>query len=539
MIKIFLVEDEVIIRNGIKNSIDWEKEGYEFVGEASDGELAYPLIKKVKPDILITDIKMPFMDGLELSEIIKKENPSIKIIILSGYDEFAYAKKAIGIGVTNYLLKPIAADKLMSAINDVAAIIRRERKEQELMHQYSQEMQENTEHEKFQFFNMLVSGSLSMTEIIEKGSALGMDLSAAFYTIMLFKFLNPQEDGYSEEMQKTFAEMGRRIQEREGVITFGRGIDGWAFLFSADSREELERAVEEFRCSIKTEMSALLNVEYYGALAEPVTRLRELKRCFREADSVFASRFFNQPNQIVRKSDVERMHSEDQVELKGFGNMEQNRTLIDKFLRGGARKDVEGFVKAYFEVIPEDNLRSMMMRQYIMMDIYVRVNSFGGTLDIEKEELKKQCGDIKAVKDNVMNLDNAKAYVADLLDRMIVLRDTVSQKKYSGMIDDAKEYILNNYMKEDISLNSAAGSVNLSPSYFSSIFSQEMGKTFVEYLTEVRMDKAKELLMCSSMKSAEIGYEIGYKDAHYFSYIFKKTQKCTPKEYRTRGKAAE
>lgn len=100
MLKVFLVEDEIIMRKGIKNNIDWEKEGFQFIGEASDGELAYPMIKKMQPDILITDIKMPFMDGLELSSIVKKEIPEIKIIILSGYNEFEYAKKAIGIGVT-------------------------------------------------------------------------------------------------------------------------------------------------------------------------------------------------------------------------------------------------------------------------------------------------------------------------------------------------------------------------------------------------------------------------------------------------------
>ena len=125
MIKIFLVEDEVVIRNGIKHSIQWEREGYEFVGEASDGELAYPLILKEKPDILITDIKMPFMDGLELSEAVKKELPDIKILILSGYNDFDYAKKAIGIGVTDYILKPVSAEKLLEAIGNVAVKIGR------------------------------------------------------------------------------------------------------------------------------------------------------------------------------------------------------------------------------------------------------------------------------------------------------------------------------------------------------------------------------------------------------------------------------
>ncbi|MCR5747507.1 MAG: response regulator, partial [Lachnospiraceae bacterium] len=103
MVKLFLCEDEIVMRDGIKKHIDWEKEGIEFVGEAADGELAYPMILEQKPDILITDIKMPFMDGLELSELVRKELPNIKIIILSGYDEFSYAQKAVSLGVTEYL----------------------------------------------------------------------------------------------------------------------------------------------------------------------------------------------------------------------------------------------------------------------------------------------------------------------------------------------------------------------------------------------------------------------------------------------------
>ncbi len=96
-IKIFLVEDEIIIRQGIKKNINWQQEGFDFVGEASDGELAYPLIQNTKPDILITDIKMPFMDGLELSRLVKKELPDIKILVLSGYNEFEYAQEAINL----------------------------------------------------------------------------------------------------------------------------------------------------------------------------------------------------------------------------------------------------------------------------------------------------------------------------------------------------------------------------------------------------------------------------------------------------------
>ena len=122
MLKVFLVEDEIVMREGIKNNINWTEEGFEFAGEASDGELAYPLIQKTRPDILITDIKMPFMDGLELSRLIKQEMPDIRIIILSGYDEFEYAKEAINIGITDYLVKPVSGAQLLAAVKKVEKV---------------------------------------------------------------------------------------------------------------------------------------------------------------------------------------------------------------------------------------------------------------------------------------------------------------------------------------------------------------------------------------------------------------------------------
>lgn len=143
---------------------------------------------------------------------------------------------------------------------------------------------------------------------------------------------------------------------------------------------------------------------------------------------------------------------------------------------------------------------------------------------------------MKDIRDCVQDINEMKAYIGRLIQGMLRIRDTVSGRRYSDIIESAQKYIAENFMSEDISLNSVSSSVGMSPSYFSSIFSQEVGQTFVEYLTSIRMERAKELLMCSSKKTSEIGFEVGYKDSHYFSYIFKKTQGCSPKDYRTRGK---
>lgn len=142
MLKVFLVEDEIVVREGIKNNINWLEHGFQFCGEASDGELAYPMIQTMKPDIVITDIRMPFMDGLELSRLIKREMPIIKIIILSGYGEFEYAKEAINIGITEYLLKPISGADLIKSLKNVGDNILKELEEKANLEKFKREMRE-------------------------------------------------------------------------------------------------------------------------------------------------------------------------------------------------------------------------------------------------------------------------------------------------------------------------------------------------------------------------------------------------------------
>ena len=144
MLKVFLVEDEFVIREGIKNNTDWKAHGYEFCGEAGDGELAYPMIQRLRPDIVITDIRMPFMDGLELSRLIRRELPDIEIIILSGYQEFEYAKEAIKLGVAQYLSKPINGEELLAELEELSAKIEEKRRATQIRERYLKEMEENT-----------------------------------------------------------------------------------------------------------------------------------------------------------------------------------------------------------------------------------------------------------------------------------------------------------------------------------------------------------------------------------------------------------
>jgi len=537
MIKIFLVEDEIAIRKGIKNSIDWEKEGYEFVGEAGDGELAYPMILKTKPDILITDIKMPFMDGLQLSKLVRKELPATKILILSGYDEFEYAKEAIKLQVAEYLLKPISSAKLLDVLAQVKEVIRQEQEEKELIKKYKEDMKENRELEKERFLNQIITQNLSLAQILETGESLGMDLSAPLYNILLLKIT---ENGGKQE---TYAEIESALDTLSGVFSFRRGVDEWLFLLTADDAEKMERRIESCRKTVRqiTEKTDP-PVEYFGALGNPVKRLREIKNSLKEAEKKFAFQYFKKWNQIL-EIPVRDVGSSENPQTEKKENEELlissvqvdklNHKIIENFIHTGLRREVSNFVEDYFMSLGEKSVQSLMFRQYVAMDFYLAAVAFLETLGFSSKELVERCGDLKEMEQVIQTTEQTKEYIKKVLDATLECRESVSRKRYSDLLKEAVSYIEHHYEEEDISLNQVAASVNISPSHFSTIFSKEMGETFIEYLTNVRMERAKQLLRSSTMKTAEIAYAVGYKDAHYFSYLFKKVQKCTPREFRT------
>lgn len=366
MIKIFLVEDEAIIRRGIRDNIDWKSNGFEFVGEAGDGEYAYPLILKTEPDILLTDVKMPFMDGLELSRLVKKALPKTKIVILSGYNEFDYAKEAIKIGISDYLLKPVTSTSLIDALKKVAETIREERERTRLLERYF------VSYEKY-------------TEFLDKTDYSGVD-----------------------------------------------------------------------------------------------------------------------------------------------------RKLIEDFLKLGSVEECGPFVDEYFAAVGENNYMSLLLRQYMAMDIYFCVQEFLKALKVETEEIPAELKDIKQIPKAIESVDTTMDYLKELFTFALTMRDQRSTDRYGSLIREAKNYIMENYSKSDFSLNMISTHIGVSASYFSSIFKQETGQSFVEYLTRVRIDKACELLKCTTLRTAEIGERVGYNDPHYFSSTFKKIMGQSPKDYKAK-----
>ncbi len=307
MLKIFLVEDEFVVREGIKNNIDWGSHGYEFCGEASDGELAFPMIQKLKPDIVITDIRMPFMDGLVLSKLIKKEFPWIEIIILTGYEEFEYAKEGIKIGIAQYLSKPINGEELLKEVDAIAIRIEEKRKEREIKEKYMKEMEENLHKERKELFQYLVTGSKSVAELLETADRLDIDLSAMWYNIVLLKIQSESHayNEYSNSLIEVEKEL-EKFDDRMHLLVFDRNLEGKAFLIRAESWEELERIQKTYLEKMKQMLSAYEHIRYFGGIGTPVNRLRELPASFESASHAFAHRYLVKESLILDCKEMEK-----------------------------------------------------------------------------------------------------------------------------------------------------------------------------------------------------------------------------------------
>lgn len=537
MLKVFLAEDEFIIREGIKNNIDWQAHGYEFCGEASDGELAFPLIQKTRPDILITDIKMPFVDGLALSRLVKKELPETEIIILSGYEEFDYAKEAIQIGVARYLLKPINGETLLQEIDSVAEIILGKQKEKEIREKYQKEMEENSLRDQMDLFQHLVTGDCSMEELLSVADKLDLKIMAPWYSIVLLKIQSMKHD--YEEYSGSIVVVDERIAklaEPEHVLIFDRALEGRAFLFKADSEDELLAYQKEYLGDVKEVLSGYVNLRYFGGIGTPVNRLREIPASFEDASHAFAHRYLVAESCIL---DSRLLMQEGAAEQEDFRistvNLEQiDRTKMQEFLRTGDLDEVVYFVDEFFGKLDGGAMKSRIFRQYITMDAYFSIVDFLKGLGLQKDEIEAPDQDSSILQDE----KNAMEYIVRIMDKALVLRERKASSRYEDVVSEVIHYIENNYAQEELSLNLLASHVNFSPNHLSMIFSQQTGQTLIRYLTDYRMNRAKELLRCSSKKSSVISMEVGYKDPHYFSYLFKKTQGMTPTQYRG-GRAAE
>ena len=264
-------------------------------------------------------------------------------------------------------------------------------------------------------------------------------------------------------------------------------------------------------------------VAHYGKIANP------MKLDITMGDEITPCAIEYSYKTILDNEKIERAEDLQQVDFTKV-----NSESLEEFLKNGKEEAVHLFVEDYTKTLGKSNMDSFMFCQYMLINIQVGVMKFVEKMGVEKANIDRTFKDYKQQIAAVSTGEKAAEYIEELIRQAIRMRNERLGKKHSSLITEAKEFIVKNYQEETLSLSDVADQVGLSSSHFSTTFKQETGKSFVEFLTSVRMDKAKEMLCFTDMKASQISYEVGYKDPHYFSYLFKKTQGCTPSEYRSR-----
>lgn len=537
MLKTFLAEDEIVVRENIKKMVPWEQYGFELVGEASDGEMALPLIKKLKPDLLITDIKMPFMDGLTLCKVVKKEFPDIKIVILSGYDDFNYAKEAIGIGVEDYLLKPITKNAFLERLCEIRSRYEHEKSQREYYEQFHREMQEYEQNSSRDFFEGLISGNMDMGEMYERADKLGLDIVAEAYNILIFTLESEnaaagQSETYSEWEVRAWEKIESLFADHSYAMLFRNNVFSYGVLV----KEQKDNPGKNTRDCVESIRAILADAPagqpWFIAAGEPVERLSNMKHSYNTAAQTYARRYLYDGHILYyRDLKEEELAKDDGRYLKKVDINAMDPAIIQKFLGSGLKEETGNFVRDYFHAIGKEPMTSMVFRSYVILNVRFSVLSFLNRMGYCASALEESDTE-DALEQGGASMEAAMAYAEKILQKAIEIRDENSGNKNRDILEHSIEYIKTHYMDENMSLNAVAQVANISANHFSALFSQNIGQTFIEYLTGIRMEHAKELLRCTGKRASEIALEVGYKDSHYFSYLFKKTQGMTPSDYR-------
>lgn len=519
--KVFFVEDEVVTREGIRDNVDWQTCGFEFCGEATDGEMALPLLRAARPDVLITDIKMPFMDGLQFSKLVRERMPGVKIVILSGHDEFEYAQEAINLGVTDYLLKPVTVQKLQETLQKLAVQLDQEKKAQKNLRKLQEQVEENRAALRERLLLKLVVGAISSTEAIEKGQMLGLDLVARYYLVVILKIeLRDRTEQFDyDEYQRTLDGVAGLAEADPDVFFLKKDFDDLILIIKGAAPDTLEEERDLLLDEIR-KMAADTRYQVTVSAGTVQTRIADICQSFVEA----LVNLQNRPG--------EQRISENQV-LARAELLKVDKAAVEDYLRCGTRDEFDAFFDAYIRPLGVSALKSELIKNYVFVDVVLAaarlVNDLGGDIDRVIPELNS----VETILTNIRTIEQLREQAFKILSGALAFRDSQRSGQSKNLARVAKEYMESHFVDPELSLNEVASRVNLSASHFSVVFSQETCQTFKEYLTEIRIKKAKELLRSTSLRAADIAYQVGYNDPHYFSSVFKKNTGLSPIEFRT------
>jgi len=534
-----LIDDEVIIREGVRDNIDWARHGFSFLGACADGRAGLEAIDTLRPDVVLTDICMPFVDGLDLARYVRERYPQIKVVLLTGYDEFGYAQEAVKLRVEDFILKPITAEELRELLDSLRAELDGEAERRKDLDRVRAQLHESLPLLRERVLNRLVSGGFEEGEIRTRLDACGLCLPGPLYQALVIDLDSPERSDESadrglmelaikniaDEQSRGFVEGTSQESPDPRIVSFQNSSDQIVLVLSGGDEAELERSAlrlaEEIRDGVAKGLKATATV---GAGC-PVGGLPLVGHSYREALSALDHRLVLGRNQVISFRSIASGEREKSLDAAEFGRR------LSAAIRTGTYTEIEQLIDEMASLLRQANASTRRSRTVIETTLAFIIQSMSELGIREEDVLFEEESPFVAVQ-HLKTLGEIAAWLKALLRKATQTverrRDDLSRIKGR----EAEEYIRAHFGSPALSLSDVCRAIGTSTSYFCTLFKKHTNKTFVEYLTEVRIEKAKELFKMSGLRSYEIADSVGYRDSHYFSLIFKKITGESPSVYR-------
>lgn len=511
MYKLFIVEDEHLIRDNLRHQVSELSTKYPitYIGEAADGEMALASIIDLQPDILLTDIKMPFMDGLSFAKEARKLLPWTRIIFISGFDDFVYTKGAIQVQADDYLLKPIKNRELESAIEKaVAALNQKKQEEPQSKTDLIAELKKN------HFLNGLFKGELAVDEAFTLAESFKRSFAGKKFAVLLAtnQFTTDFEDyaHFSDYLNFLF-------RENPQVLFSSVSSHFIKFLIFDTHPDVVLETSYQIAQTLIHELTTHKN-ELTAAISPIIDRISELPDAFEITQHLLTGPYPSK-ERIISCEDITQKGGLLSTSLVPFDFL----SALDKL----TKKEIPSLI-AQLVKPQHSEKRTHLYRYFILTELFHLAQKKSVDIPFDLILYASTSRRLTVASER----EEYEKALHTLISYLIVNKIRPSMTKYRNVINHALDFIKDNFTDPDMSLNMVAQEVALSPSHFSTVFSQSLDQTFIDYLTEQRVERAKELLEQTNQRLSDIAFEIGYNDPNYFSYLFKKKQGVSPKEYR-------
>lgn len=524
--RVLLADDEEEIRTGISRKIDWASLGFCLVGEAGNGEEALELADRLRPDVVLTDIKMPFMDGLELCRRLRLTLPGARLVIFSGFDDFEYARQAMSLGVSEYILKPINASELQQVLEKLRDQLDRQRLERRDMETLRRRYEESLPVLRELFYTRLLSGQIRPEQVQDRAARYEIDLPPGLWTVALVHVDGLGDEGERDELLllsvQSFLEKHFALEGCAARVVLYE--DMAALLVHLDREDRLYPLLEELERLSRLSQS-YLGLRLTTGVGLPCQGAEELNRSAAGARSALDYRVLAGGGRVIYIGD-----QEPQTAAAPFFDEEDQRAL-SAAVKLGTQEQTGAVVRELIERLRHAGL-SLSKCDLFLLEVVtclVRLTRSGG-LAVE-EVFGENFTGVVSVSD-FSSLEELGRWLGE---RCGQLHDLLGRRRSDSawqMVERAKDYIAGHYTDEGLSVETLCAHIHLSPTYFSTLFKREVGMPFTAYVTKVRMEEAVRLLRETDEKTYRIAEATGYSDPNYFSYVFKRQFGLSPSKFR-------